>query len=112
MSANNEQSRYTPDWLRGVLSESKRDSLRDDPALAPGGHYHGRPAQLGVEVLYSTLTSGEHGEPMWLRQFKEDEIARAVNELRRLALEYGGSQQLRERITYYLAPILRGERRP
>lgn len=45
-------------------------------------------------------------------QLKDHEIAQAVNEVRRIALEYGGTQQLRDRLAGYLGPILKGEKRP
>lgn len=106
MSANNELSRYTPEWLSGVLKESKNEATAE-PLLAPGGHY-ARRVGAGDGDTYVV----GHAEPARGPCLMDHEIAAVVNELRRIALDYGGSQQLRERLAGYIAPILRGERRP
>lgn len=40
---------------------------------------------------------------------KDHEIAKIVTELRDIAKEFGATQQLRNRISGYIVPILRGE---
>ena len=39
---------------------------------------------------------------------KDHEIAAVVGELTKLAREFGATQQLRERIAYFIVPVLRG----
>lgn len=41
---------------------------------------------------------------------KDHEIARIVNILRDIAVEYGQTQQLRERIAQVIVPVLKGEK--
>lgn len=101
MSASQETP-YTADWLRGALRQSEMDS-RNDPPLPPGGHHRLHAGTgLGDPIPRTVADLG----------LKDHEVAQVVNELRRIALEYGGSQQLRERIATYIKPILRGEGRP
>lgn len=42
------------------------------------------------------------------QQFKGNEIAKVVNELRDIAIQYHGAQQLRERIAHVVVPLLWG----
>jgi hypothetical protein len=104
MSANNEQSPWTRDWLEQAMGASVKISpplpLPPDAVVVDGVAYRGVPEPLSV------------GHAMPATGFSDHEIRECVNELRRIALEYGGSQQLRERLAGYIAPILRGERRP
>lgn len=82
MSGSNQESPYTREWLERNLGQPARHQVVHD------------------------------GEQRWLLGFHDHEVARAVNEVRRIALNYGGSHQLRDRLSAYLAPILKGERRP
>lgn len=109
MSANNEPSPYTTDWLRGVLKESTSE-VRQAPVLPPGGHH-----RLIAEAHghYECVQDGPFSVAVFVPDpLRDDEIRECINEVRRIALNYGGSQQLRERLAAYLGPILRGERRP
>lgn len=102
---------YDKSWLQGVLG--------DRNGFTPGPTHAKPPAPPGSQPVsrdwdrpgYDPLTVG-HATPAVSLDLKDHEIAIVVNELRRIALDYGGSQQLREHIAHYIKPILRGERRP
>lgn len=107
MSANNEESRYTPSWLANVLGDP-RNSMRGAPEVV-----HADPQVVGaVRLDQRGVVMQDDSGNRWLLGFKDEEIAAIVSDLRRISLEYGGSLQLREHLRTYLGPILRGERRP
>lgn len=92
MSANNVPHTFTREWLNE--------------------HYPlPRQAPEIDEKLGARLAQGR-AVPLMLAPFRDDEVAKVVNECRRIALDYGGSQQLREHLRRYLAPILKGEAAP
>lgn len=84
MSASNQESPFDRAWLTRMVGDKPPPQGQD----------------IDIEVT----------EYMWV--LKDHEVRTVVNEVRRLALEYGGSQQLRDRLASYLAPILKGQQRP
>lgn len=126
MSASNEESPYNRSWLDSMLKRERPEREQRPSILeslcAPsqrvgagdGDTYVAAPAPLRkyADSKEPPPIAMHDGQQQWLLGFKDHEVAAIVNELRRIALEYGGSQQLRSRIAEYLAPILKGERRP
>lgn len=104
MSASNEESRYNRGWLEAVMKPGGKVELLA-PLAAPIPY--GRPVGAGDGDTYVAAAMPAQG-----LQLNDHEVATVVNETRRLALEYGGSQMLRDKLSAYLTPILRGERRP
>lgn len=104
MSASQENG-YTTDWLRHVLGN--RPTVAPPPNSPVTGAYEPRKVGAGDGDTYVG-----YAQPAVQAPLQDHEVAQVVNELRRLALEFGGSQQLRERIASYIVPILRGEKRP
>lgn len=82
MSASNQESPYNREWLARLVGDSDPETGR------------------GIEVT-------EH-----MPALKDHEVSLVVNEVRRIALEYGCTQQLRDRLADYLGPILGGQKRP
>lgn len=94
MSANNQESRFTREWLS------------DSFPLKPMANQHAIDAGLSARLIQGKAV------PVTITPLRDDEIAKVVNECRRIALDFGGSQQLREHLRAYLAPILKGEVAP
>jgi len=52
----------------------------------------------------------DESAPVEKVKLKDHEIAKIVNELRDIAVQFHASQQLRERIAQVIVPVLKGEK--